>query len=79
MTSHSAYTELKIAIAEDRAAAAEALHRGLVATKPLSVIRIAELCELGEKMVMTGKRKLLALAKARRFADEALSPEKRKA
>jgi hypothetical protein len=76
MTSHIAYAELKIAIAEDRAAAAEALQRGLVATKPLSAIRIAELCELGEKMVMTGKRKLLALAKARRFADEALRLEK---
>jgi len=79
MTSHSAYAELKIAIAEDRAAAAEALQRGLAATKPLTAIRIAELGELGEKMVMAGNRKLLALARARRFADEALRPEKGKA
>ena len=76
MTTNSAYAELKTAIAEDRAAAAEALHQGLVATKPLTATRLAELCELGEKMVQAGHRKLRALARARRFADEALAPDK---
>jgi hypothetical protein len=35
----------------DRAAKSEALQRGLMATKPLTVVRLQELCALGEKMV----------------------------
>jgi hypothetical protein len=41
---------LKAAIAHDRGAKAEALQRGLAATQPLSLVRLGELCALGDRM-----------------------------
>jgi hypothetical protein len=43
--------ELNVAIAVEFAAKADALQRGLDATKPLTATRLAELCALGEKMM----------------------------
>jgi hypothetical protein len=48
--------DLNAAIAAEYAIAAEALQKGLVATKPLSVIRLAELCALGEQMIRAQRR-----------------------
>jgi hypothetical protein len=50
---HTAFrlSDLNAAIAAEYAIQAEALHRGLVATKPLTAVRLAELCALGEKMI----------------------------
>lgn len=45
------------ATAEDCAAKREALEMGLVATKPLSAARLAQLCLLGERMRLTALRK----------------------
>jgi hypothetical protein len=43
--------DLNAAIAAEFAVKAEALQRGLIATKPLTVVRLAELCALGEQMM----------------------------
>jgi hypothetical protein len=43
--------DLNAAIAAEYAVTAEALRRGLIATKPLTAVRLAELCELGEQMM----------------------------
>jgi hypothetical protein len=48
--------DLNAAIAAEYAITAEALQKGLVATKPLSVIRLAELCALGEQMIRAQRR-----------------------
>jgi hypothetical protein len=48
--------DLNAAIAAEYAITAEALQRGLVATKPLTVIRLAELCALGEQMLRAQRR-----------------------
>jgi hypothetical protein len=53
---------LRAAVAEDRTAKAEALQRGLDATQPLTVARLAELCALGEKMMHTDIRRKFLLA-----------------
>lgn len=50
-------TQLIAAIVEDRAARAEAFQAGLLATKPHSAARIAQLCVLGERMMQTALRK----------------------
>lgn len=42
------------------AANQEALQRGLVATKPLSLTRLRELCELGEKMIAADRAQAAA-------------------
>ncbi|MES2634355.1 MAG: hypothetical protein V4669_15390 [Pseudomonadota bacterium] len=52
--------ELQEAIAIDQAIRAEALQRGLEATQPLSVARLAELCEIGERMQASAARVLRA-------------------
>jgi hypothetical protein len=49
-------TQLIGAIADDRAATAEALRVGLFATRPHSAARLSQLCELGERMMQTGLR-----------------------
>ena len=54
---HSLKTELANATAEDEAAKKEALDTGLIATKPLSVKRLQQLCELGERMMKAAIRK----------------------
>ena len=58
-------TELNAATAAYQHATAEALQRGLIATKPLTVTRLAELCALGEKMMQAGRRREEALMAAR--------------
>jgi hypothetical protein len=60
--------ELRIAEAEDSAARKEALVKGLIATQPLTVIRLGELCALGEKMQHTGIRRKQALARLQLLA-----------
>jgi hypothetical protein len=60
-------TELRIAEAEYEAARAEALHRGQIATQPLTAQRLGELCALGERMMRAGWRKEHALERARQF------------
>ncbi|HSV36984.1 MAG TPA: hypothetical protein VLI46_15585 [Ramlibacter sp.] len=49
--------QLIAATAEDRDAKCEALAMGLIATKPLSVARLAQLCALGERMIQAALRK----------------------
>ncbi len=51
---------LKSAIADDRSAKREALQCGLDATQPLTLVRLNELCALGERMRKTLKRRELA-------------------
>jgi hypothetical protein len=53
--------ELRKAIAEDRAAKSEALQRGLDATQPLTLIRLGELCALGDRMAYTTARRRMAV------------------
>jgi hypothetical protein len=48
--------DLNAAIAAEYAVTAEALRRGLIATKPLTVVRLAELCALGEQMMQAKMR-----------------------
>jgi hypothetical protein len=48
---------LVTAIAEDLAAMREAFEMGLLATKPLSMERLTQLCILGERMRQTALRK----------------------
>jgi hypothetical protein len=56
----SLHIELADAIAEDEAAKKEALLTGLIATKPLSVVRLQQLCALGERMMKAAMRKARA-------------------
>jgi len=58
----AARAELRSAQAADDEAKKQALQKGLVATKPLTAVRLAELCLLGETMVRTARRKQAALA-----------------
>jgi hypothetical protein len=67
MNSVSRHTRLNRAALEDRAAKSEALQRGLVATKPLTVVRLGELCALGERMI--------AADRALRLAGESVAAE----
>jgi hypothetical protein len=53
--------ELRKAIAEDRAAKLEALQRGLDATQPLTLVRLSELCALGDRMAHTTVRRGMAV------------------
>ena len=57
--------DLNAAIAAEYAAKAEALRMGLLATQPLTAIRLGELCALGEKMIDAKMRKEDAHAAAR--------------
>ncbi|WP_152682831.1 hypothetical protein [Caenimonas sp. SL110] len=52
--------ELHEALRMDLAIRAEALRRGLEATQPLSIARLAELCEVGERMQASAARVLRA-------------------
>jgi hypothetical protein len=52
--------ELTTATAEDEAAKREALQMGLDATLPLSTHRLEQLCNLGERMMQTARRKATA-------------------
>ena len=58
--------ELRKAIAEDRAAKSEALQRGLDATQPLTLVRLSELCALGDRMHVTASRRRWALDNLKR-------------
>jgi hypothetical protein len=51
-------TQLMGAIADERAAIAEALQVGLLATRPHSAARLSQLCQLGERMMQTSLRKV---------------------
>ena len=66
---------LKAAIAQDRGAKAEALQRGLDATQPLSLIRLGELCALGDRMARTSAARDQALVDLRQALDIELDPE----
>ena len=57
---HSLKTELANATAEDEAAKKEALDTGLIATKPLTIKRLQQLCDLGERMMKAAVRKASA-------------------
>ena len=61
-------SELTLAVAADNAAKKEALDKGAIATQPLTLKRLDELCALGEKMQQTGIRRKKALAKLQLFA-----------
>jgi hypothetical protein len=64
---HLLKTELANATAEDEAAKKEALDTGLIATKPLTVKRLQQLCAMGERMMQAAVRKARAeLALAQR-------------
>jgi hypothetical protein len=52
--------DLDAAITAENAVTARALQLGLVATKPLTVIRLAELCALGEQMLLAKRRTIEA-------------------
>ena len=65
MSVTTALNELRNADAEDLAAKAEAMRSGAIATQPLTVTRLRELCELGEKMMRAATRRDLALAQVR--------------
>jgi hypothetical protein len=56
--------ELADATAEDEAAKKEALAAWLIATKPLTVARLRQLCALGDRMQQAGLRKARAEADA---------------
>jgi hypothetical protein len=58
--SHSLQKELAHATAEDEAAKKEAFETGLMATRPLSVVRLQQLCALGERMTKAAGRKARA-------------------
>ena len=60
---------LKSAIAEDQGAMEEALQRGIDATQPLSQVRLAELCALGERMTETKARRSVAEGELERGLD----------
>ena len=57
--------ELNAALAAEYAVTAEALQRGLIATLPLTTVRLGELCALGEKMMKAKMRTADAHAAAR--------------
>jgi hypothetical protein len=57
--------DLNAAIAAEWEATAEALRKGLIATRPLTAVRLAELCALGEKMMQAKMRTADAHAAAR--------------
>jgi hypothetical protein len=65
MSVTAALNELKLATAEDRAAKAEAMDRGVAATRPLTVTRLGELCALGERMIEAASRRERAVAHVR--------------
>ncbi len=52
--------DLKSAAAEDKSAKREALQQGLDATQPLSLVRLAQLCALGDRMAYTSARRKAA-------------------
>jgi hypothetical protein len=56
--------DLNAAIAAEYAVTAEAMRRGLIATKPLTAVRLAELCVLGEQMMKAKMRTTDARAAA---------------
>ena len=58
----SAHAELLSAQAADDEATRQAMLQGLIATKPLTLARLTELCALGEAMARTALRKQAALA-----------------
>ena len=60
---------LKAAIAHDRGAKAEALQRGMDATQPLSLVRLGELCALGDRMARTSAAREQALVDLRLALD----------
>jgi hypothetical protein len=62
LTLNQCLADLHSAIDEDRAAKAEALSNGQNATQPLTLARLGELCALGERMLITGRRRKAALA-----------------
>ena len=64
MHAYTRLDELTDAITDEHAAKAEALLRGLTATKPLTTVRLQELCELGEKMMEAQIRREEAYAAA---------------
>jgi len=51
MTKHYTTSEMRAAEAEFREASREALDSGLMATQPLTAIRMNQLCALGERMM----------------------------
>ena len=51
MTQHYTTSEMRAAEAEFREASRAALSSGAMATQPLTVIRMNELCALGERMM----------------------------
>jgi len=57
---HSLLTELTNATTADQAAKRDALEMGLAATRPLSLLRLQELCALGERMMDAARRKAKA-------------------
>jgi hypothetical protein len=57
---HSLRTELANATAEDEAAKKEAIDMWLIATKPLTVKRLQQLCEMGERMMKAAGRRARA-------------------
>ena len=59
---YSLIKELRNATDEDEAAKREALEMGLTATKPFTVIRLQQLCALGERMMDAAARKKRAEA-----------------
>jgi hypothetical protein len=56
--------DLNAAIAAEWEATAEALRKGLIATRPLTAVRLGELCALGEKMMQAKIRTAEAHAAA---------------
>ena len=72
-------TDLNAAIAAEFAITAEAMHRGLIATRPLTAVRLGELCALGERMMLAKRRTadahLAALAWVRREQLDIVVPE----
>ncbi len=68
--------ELKKAIAEDRAAKSEAFQRGLAATQPLTLVRLSELCALGDRMAHTTARRRMAVAGLRAALAAVSNPTK---
>ena len=71
---HTLIADLKAAIAHDRGAKAEALQRGMDATQPLSLVRLAELCALGDRMTRTHAVRSQALIDLQLALDIELPP-----
>lgn len=53
-------SDLEAAIAADQAAKAEALQQGLLSPQPLTLLRLSELCALGDRMMHAAKRRAQA-------------------